>query len=275
MNSMTSNTAPVCAAPTFLDHPMLQRTAHRLELRGIRYSNAADGASGAAAQAAAAAAAPGAPAGGQQQAPAGQQAAPADDAAAQAAHAAEGGDPLEAPVGGVKFSDLPPATQAEVRNLRRSEQTLKADKASLSEQLSKGLTPEQRKEMGKFLGYEKDDTPDVGELTTRAAQAAATAQATARENMVLRAAAGQGANGDQLLDSKAFEKTIEGLDPTDRPGIEAAIKSWITSHPTYASAPAAAASSGSSPAGGEQRSTTKKSLADSVAAGLATQKPKA
>lgn len=211
---------------------LLGRTVH--DLRGFRYSDAGNtGPAGAAAAAAAAPAAPAAPAATTETAPpattAAAPAAPATTTPTTAAPAAPGSvgdstDGITAPVGDVKFEDLPAATQAEVRRLRQADQAAR----------------EQRRTLGLALGYEKETpspdqlTTQVGELTTRATAAESRAQAAERANIVLLEAPDAGGNANLLLDSRGFTESIAGLDPTDRAAIQTAIKTWVAAHPEHA-----------------------------------------
>lgn len=148
-----------------------------------------------------------------------------------------------APLGDVPFDQLPKATQDEVRRLRELDKTHRSEKAAMQAQLEAGMTPAQRKELGKLLGYEKDDTPDVAALTETATTATTRAQALessnadlTRANIVLLEAPDAGGNSRLLLDSKAFTDSIKGLDPADSGAIKTAIETWLTAHPEHKAA---------------------------------------
>jgi len=147
----------------------------------------------------------------------------------------KGAESKQGPVGGVAFADLPKETQDEVRRLRKSDQTLRAD-------LKNGMTEERRQELGRQLGFLEDDkAPSAEELagaltdkTTRLTETEAENMSLKRENMVLQTAPDAGANAAQLLDSKGFAEVIKGLEPNDKPALTTAIKDWVEKHPTFA-----------------------------------------
>lgn len=96
----------------------------------------------------------------------------------------------------------------------------------------------------KAMGLDKPDPAVIG-AQLAAAQAA---QATlARENAVILAAQAAGANAAALIDSKAFGKQIETIDPGDRAAIAAAVQAAVTANPQYA-ATATAAPAATAPA---------------------------
>lgn len=107
----------------------------------------------------------------------------------------------------------------------------------------------------------EDTGPTPGE--TAALEQAAT---TARENLILRAAPGLGADADGLLDSTSFMQTIAALDPAaDDYGdkVKAAITKQVTDNPRFAAGPARAGRSGN-PVGGTTGKTTPKTLAEAL-----------
>lgn len=151
------------------------------------------------------------------------------------------GDPITAPVGGVPFNELPAETQTEVRRLRTRDREATQQRTEWEQA---GITPERRKELGKLLGYEKDETPDVAALTgsvaaltTRAETAEERAVAAERANMVLLEAPDAGGNAKLLLDSNGFTATIKALDAPDQAAIQNAIKTWVAAHPEHAARP--------------------------------------
>lgn len=227
--------APVCHSDRD-GLAVLGSTRHAL--MGIRYSDGAGGAAPAAApagqQAAAAAAAAAAP-------PAPGTATPPAATPPAATPPAATPPAVDAPVGGVPFDQLPAETQAEVRRLRQSDLAWRTERSTLQAQLEAGMTAEQRKELGKLLGYEKDEAPDATALTQQVTQVSGerdtlkdALSASERVNMVLRTAPDANANADLLLDSKGFADKIKGLDPTDRAAFKTAIESWVAENPTYA-----------------------------------------
>lgn len=86
--------------------------------------------------------------------------------------------------------------------------------------------------LGLPTGDAKQLDPAAVEAQLNAAKAATAAQH--RENGVLRAASKLGADGDALLDSRAFLTTIAELDPTDTAGINAAIAEAVKANSRYA-----------------------------------------
>lgn len=188
-------------------------------------------------------------------------------------------DPITAPVGDVPFDQLPAATQAEVRRLRQADQ---AARAARTEWEQAGITPERRKELGKLLGYEQDETPDVaaltarvGEVTTRAETAESRASAAERANIVLLEAPDAGGNPRLLLDSMGFRQTIEGLDPSDSAGIKTAIETWLTAHPEHraAAVPPVPGSVGVTRPAGASGAAPKPGLEGAIAAAQGVQTP--
>lgn len=84
-----------------------------------------------------------------------------------------------------------------------------------------------------------DKGPDPAAITAQLQAAQAAAASQARENAVLRAAGRLGADGDALLDSRAFLATIGGLDPADTAAIGEAIAAAVKDNPRYATGAAA------------------------------------
>ena len=86
------------------------------------------------------------------------------------------------------------------------------------------------------------DKPDPAVVAQQLAAAQAEKSALARENAVILAAQAAGANAAALIDSKAFSRQIESIDPNDRAAITAAVQAAVTANPQYAAtAPAAPA----------------------------------
>ena len=94
-----------------------------------------------------------------------------------------------------------------------------------------------------------DGQPDPAQITAQLEASQRQNQAAARELAVLRAAGRLGANGDALLDSRAFLGQLEGLDPSQPEGIEAAIKAALAASPgKYAAGTPQAAAAPAQPA---------------------------
>lgn len=81
-----------------------------------------------------------------------------------------------------------------------------------------------------------DKAPDAGAITAQLQAAQAAAAQQARENAVLRAASRLAADGDALLDSRAFLAQIAALDPADTAGISEAITTAMKDNPRYGAA---------------------------------------
>ncbi|WP_030149418.1 hypothetical protein [Mycetocola saprophilus] len=110
-------------------------------------------------------------------------------------------------------------------------------------------------------------TQTVQERDSAIATATEAQAALARENAVLRAAPGLNANGDSLLDSRAFTTTLAGIDPADADAVKAAITAALTANPAHALTQVAG-SSGPGAGGGQQTTKTKPTLQSAVAAVL-------
>lgn len=92
------------------------------------------------------------------------------------------------------------------------------------------------------LGMESGaTTPDAAAVTAQLQAAQTAAAQQARENAVLRAAGRLGADGDQLLDSRAFLAAIGDLDPADTAAIGEAITEAVKTNPRYAAGAATGA----------------------------------
>lgn len=144
----------------------------------------------------------------------------------------------EAPVGGVEFKDLDPKTQDAVRELRREAATARTEKTTAVDQTKTQLQQEfdaKVKAITDALGITtpEGEKPDPDKLTAQLTAAQEAQATTQREIAVLRFASKAQANGDMLLDSKAFEATLVGVNPTDTAAIEAKINDWVTNHPSY------------------------------------------
>lgn len=112
---------------------------------------------------------------------------------------------------------------------KRSKENAEAAQAATSQ---RDLLNKVAEALGLSTGEAKQLDPAAVEAKLAAAQAATIAQH--RENAVLRAAGRLGADGDALLDSRAFLSSIADLDPTDTAGINAAIAEAVKANPRYA-----------------------------------------
>ncbi|UCR89254.1 hypothetical protein [Mycetocola spongiae] len=155
--------------------------------------------------------------------------------------------------------------RAEAAKYRTAKTAAEAEAAKTSKALA---------DITKLLGGGSDETPTPEQLTQAiqerdAALATATeAQAAqARENAVLRAAPGLNANGDSLLDSRAFTATLAEVDPSDKDAIKTAITTALAANPAHALT-RVSGSSGPGAGGGEQKTTPKTTLLSAVSARL-------
>lgn len=95
---------------------------------------------------------------------------------------------------------------------------------------------QQLAEIARIFGHDKPDPEKLAaDLTATKAQAAQ----YARENAVLLAAGAENANAAALLDSRAFAKALESIDPSDTAGIRAAVKAAVEADTRFAVTPAA------------------------------------
>lgn len=138
--------------------------------------------------------------------------------------------------------------QEQVKSAQRAKDA--ADKA----------TAELTKSLGKALGFVEDDTktPDAGELAKQAAEHAKAAKAARIENAVIREAPKHGGDIDALLDSTAFTRALDKLDPAAddfRTQVADLVKSTVAANPKYASAPTVPARSGADTNSGEGEGT--------------------
>lgn len=127
--------------------------------------------------------------------------------------------PAAEPAGSVE--ELPPWAQKLLRDTRTEAATNRTRAKEHADELAalKATSQQQLDGIAKALGLKPEDaTPeqiaaerDAARAETSAEKAAA--RATAVELAVFRAAAREGANGDALLDSRAFVAKLAGLDP--------------------------------------------------------------
>lgn len=135
-------------------------------------------------------------------------------------------------------------------------------KQTAAEEATKKLT----QEMGKLLGFVKDDTdeaPDPGKLRAEIEKATAAHRQTAVELAVFRGASKHGADPDALTDSRQFLKSIGDLDPTDDgfvKKVDAAIKNAVADNPKLKAAGQAPARSSSDFSGSTEKPKSKNSI---------------
>lgn len=131
---------------------------------------------------------------------------------------------------------------------RKNEQTAKAKNETDAAQ--KKLLAEVAAKLGISTA---DGQPTAEQITAQLEAAQRDAASRSRELAVLRAAGPLGADGDALLDSRAFAAVLDGLDPAEPEGIKAAIRAALAQSPgkyALASAQTGAAASGTDTAAG-------------------------
>lgn len=109
-------------------------------------------------------------------------------------------------------------------------------KANLDAAQQAAQRDEQLAKVAQALGIE-GPKPDPEAIARQLAASQAEAAQRARELAVLRAAQSAGADGDALLDSRAFLREIESIDPNDPNAVRAAVTAAVTSNPKFAVAP--------------------------------------
>lgn len=137
---------------------------------------------------------------------------------------------------------------ATVARLQKELKQANADAAKARTNAKKQAADEARteivQELGKALGLIKDEEtpPDPAALKAQIEKATAAHRETAVELAVYRGASKYGADPDALTDSRAFLKSIAGLDPSDEEfakKVQAAIKKAVDDNPKLKAAPAA------------------------------------
>ncbi|WP_445524795.1 hypothetical protein [Streptomyces cyslabdanicus] len=130
---------------------------------------------------------------------------------------------------------------ATIARLQKELKTANGEAAKARTSAKKAAADEARteivQELGKALGLIKDDKdapPDPAALTAQIEKATAAHRETAVELAVYRGASKYRADPDSLTDSRAFLKSIAGLDPSDEgfaKAVNAAIKKAVDDNP--------------------------------------------
>ena len=153
-------------------------------------------------------------------------------------------DPTPAPPAAPPAADPAPAAtvdlaaevekwKAQARaNERRAKENADAAKASEAQQKLLAKVAEQ-------LGLSTETVADPAVIAAKLAAAENEATSRAREIAVLRAAQALGADGDALLDSRAFLGQLANVDPTDLDAVKAAVTAAVTAAPAKYGRPAA------------------------------------
>lgn len=186
--------------------------------------------------------------------PTAQQAAPAPT---QAAEPPKPGPPPAKPAESDDTAATIARLEKELKDARGEAAKSRTDaKAKAADDAVKDLT----QKLGRALGLVADDTPpdpaklaeEIGTQTTRIGELETALRQRDVELAVHSAAEKHGAKVSALLDSRAFSKTIAGLDPAAKDfntQLDAAIKQAVDSNPNFRTAPQAGRS-GADLAGG-------------------------
>lgn len=145
----------------------------------------------------------------------------------------------EKPTSGRTVEDL----EKEIRELRRENASRRTANKAAREDAEADLVDK----LAAALGLKKDTKPTVESLTndiaaseTARAKAEAEALTARREVAALRAATAAGANGDALLDSRAFAAKLAEINPDDTEAVSAAVKAALDANPTLRASQAVA-----------------------------------
>lgn len=168
--------------------------------------------------------------------------------------------------GSVKFEDLDPRTQSEIKKLRDEAARYRAEKSAA---VQRATEAESKKDaVLAALGLKPDGSaadPDPAELQGRLEATTHETAATKRENLVLRAAPALGADADRLLDKVSFRAKLDALGVDDRAAVETLIRETLEQDSSLKSAPAPARSSGGTTHTGNTPSGQRKSLQAALA----------
>lgn len=170
-----------------------------------------------------------------------------------------------------KIADLPDWAQKLIRDTRAE--------AAENRTKAKTATTENDKRMqaiAQALGL-AEVAPDPEEVTKQLSAAQAEARERAVELAVWRSAAAHGGDAEALLDSRAFQKALADIDPTDNKAIAAAIAAAVKDNPKLAvtspgqDSSTTASRGGSDPSGRPGQTTRPDTLTAAVEAHYATQ----
>lgn len=147
--------------------------------------------------------------------------------------------------------DDPETAKAMIAKLRRENAT---DRATARDTAAREARESLAKDVAKALGMDTgDESPDPDALTKQAQEIdqARTDAATARaEVAVLRTAAAAGADGDALLDSRAFMASLAETDTSDTSAVQQLIAAAVDENPRFRVALVATGASAADHAGG-------------------------
>lgn len=273
---MTITTSPTAACgPNGM--ALIGRSLH--DLRGIRFEQGEGGGAPAPAPAAPPAPAPApaappapaptpAPAPAAPPAPAPGPAAPPAPPAPPAADPLAGQKDLEGDLdGGIKFADLDPRTQAEVRKLR--------NEAKVTRETTTKAQQEWADKVATALGIKPSADPaDPAAIAAQAEKSQADLKVAKLENAVLLHAPALGANAAVLLDSRAFATKLAGMNPDDNAAISAAITEFIANNASAKLTTAGGGSgTGGAGTGGQRTAAVPATLHDAVLGAIAGNGP--
>lgn len=158
---------------------------------------------------------------------------------------------------GRDLSRQPQWVQEMVSSLRREAGDARMNaKAGAAEEARKELA----NEVGKALGLVKDGEVDPKRLVADAEVARNEALNAQRELAVFRLSGKAGADPDALLDSNAFLRSIDGLDPKDEGKITEAIKAAVQGNARLSATPRAGSRSGNDSGGSGEKAITKEAF---------------
>ena len=158
---------------------------------------------------------------------------------------------------GRDLSRQPQWVQEMVAQLRREAGDARINaKTTAAEEARKELATE----VGKALGLVKDGEVDPKQLVADADKARREALDAQRELAVFRLSGKAGADPDALLDSNAFLRSIDGLDPKDEGKITEAIKAAVQGNARLSATPRAGSRSGNDSGGSGEKAITKEAF---------------
>ena len=158
---------------------------------------------------------------------------------------------------GRDLSRQPQWVQEMVSSLRREAGDARMNaKTTAAEEARKELA----NEVGKALGLVKDGEVDPKRLVADAETARNEALNAQRELAVFRLSGKAGADPDALLDSNAFLRSIDGLDPKDEGKITEAIKAAVQGNARLSAPPRAGSRSGNDSGGSGEKAITKEAF---------------
>ena len=180
-----------------------------------------------------------------------------DQAQQQSQQGSDAADQQGSDESGRDLSRQPQWVQELVSSLRREAGDARMNaKTTAAEEARKELA----NEVGKALGLVKDGEVDPKQLIADAEANRKEALAAQRELAVFRLSGKAGADPDALLDSNAFLRSIDGLDPKDEGKITEAIKAAVQGNARLSATPRAGSRSGNDSGGSGEKAITKEAF---------------